>query len=66
MRKMEGNLLGLRPGGQLGATHGEAVILSQQLRHGLVVRIAGSHPAGPGSIPGGGTNFLTFFIPMSF
>ena len=27
---------------------------SQQVRHGLVVRIAGSHPAGPGSIPGGG------------
>ena len=26
----------------------------QHLRHGLVVRIAGSHPAGPGSIPGAG------------
>ena len=25
-----------------------------QVRHGLVVRIAGSHPAGPGSIPGAG------------
>ena len=25
------------------------------VRHGLVVRIAGSHPAGPGSIPGAGT-----------
>ena len=24
------------------------------LRYGLVVRIAGSHPAGPGSIPGNG------------
>ena len=24
------------------------------LRYGLVVRIAGSHPAGPGSIPGAG------------
>ena len=27
-------------------------------RHGLVVRIAGSHPAGPGSIPGAAKNFL--------
>ena len=26
-----------------------------QIRHGLGVRIAGSHPAGPGSIPGVGT-----------
>jgi hypothetical protein len=24
------------------------------IRHGLGVRIAGSHPAGPGSIPGAG------------
>ena len=30
------------------------------LRYGLVVRIAGSHPAGPGSIPGTGTPFCTF------
>ena len=30
-----------------------------QFRHGLVVRIAGSHPAGPGSIPGAGT--YTFY-----
>ena len=29
------------------------------IRHGLGVRIAGSHPAGPGSIPGAGTfNFF--------
>ena len=28
------------------------------LRHGLAVRIAGSHPAGPGSTPGVG--ILTF------
>ena len=28
------------------------------LRHGLAVRIAGSHPAGPGSTPGVGTHFL--------
>ena len=27
------------------------------IRHGLVVRIAGSHPAGPGSIPGVGNLF---------
>ena len=27
---------------------------SHHIRHGLVVRIAGSHPAGPGSIPGAG------------
>jgi hypothetical protein len=26
-------------------------------RYGLVVRIAGSHPAGPGSIPGNGRNY---------
>ena len=30
------------------------------LRYGLVVRIAGSHPAGPGSIPGTGTPFCIF------
>ena len=28
------------------------------IRHGLAVRIAGSHPAGPGSTPGVGTLFL--------
>ena len=28
--------------------------LKHEFRHGLVVRIAGSHPAGPGSIPGAG------------
>ena len=27
------------------------------IRHGLGVRIAGSHPAGPGSIPGVGIPF---------
>ena len=32
----------------------ESSQFSQQFRHGLVVRIAGSHPAGPGSIPGAG------------
>ncbi len=29
-----------------------------------MVRIAGSHPAGPGSIPGGGINF--FFISLIY
>ncbi len=29
-----------------------------KIRYGLVVRIAGSHPAGPGSIPGNGILFL--------
>jgi hypothetical protein len=33
--------------------------LSFNLRYGLVVRIAGSHPAGPGSIPGNGISILT-------
>ncbi len=28
-------------------------------RYGLVVRIAGSHPAGPGSIPGNGKYILS-------
>ncbi len=32
------------------------------VRHGLVVRIAGFHPAGPGSIPGGGTPFFTVHV----
>ena len=34
------------------------------IRHGLGVRIAGSHPAGPGSIPGVGTSFCQslFFV----
>ena len=37
---------------------------SKQIRHGLGVRIAGSHPAGPGSIPGAGIEsfFLLFFL----
>ena len=29
-----------------------------QIRYGLGVRIAGSHPAGPGSIPGNGMIIL--------
>ena len=31
--------------------------IEQQLRYGLVVRIPGSHPGGPGSIPGVGKLF---------
>ena len=31
------------------------------LPHGLAVRIAGSHPAGPGSTPGGGTQIFFVF-----
>ena len=30
------------------------------LRYGLVVRISGSHPGGPGSIPGNGILFSVF------
>ena len=32
-------------------------MLWKQIRYGLGVRIAGSHPAGPGSIPGNGIFF---------
>ena len=32
-------------------------VIIHQIRHGLVARIAGSHPAGPGSTPGVGTLF---------
>ncbi len=32
------------------------------VRYGLGVRIAGSHPAGPGSIPGNGNRF---FLPVN-
>ena len=35
-------------------------LLSNTVRYGLVVRIAGSHPAGPGSIPGNGITFFHF------
>ena len=35
-------------------------MLLVSLRYGLVVRIAGSHPAGPGSIPGNGILFDFF------
>ena len=34
--------------------------IEQQLRYGLVVRIPGSHPGGPGSIPGNGNLFGGF------
>ena len=31
------------------------------IRYGLVVRISGSHPGGPGSIPGNGILFHKYF-----
>ena len=34
-------------------------VASSSTSHGLVVRIPGSHPGGPGSIPGNGNPFLT-------
>ncbi len=37
--------------------------MCSSVRHGLVVRISGSHPGGPGSIPGVGNLFFTFFVP---
>ena len=39
---------------------------SLNLRHGLVVRILGSHPRGPGSIPGTGTFFFLSMIFFNF
>ena len=38
------------------------VSLSYILRYGLVVRIPGSHPGGPGSIPGNGKLFEKSFL----
>ena len=38
----------------------KSLTLITNLRYGLVVRIAGSHPAGPGSIPGNGILLKTF------
>ena len=35
------------------------------IRYGLVVRIAGSHPAGPGSIPGTGTESFFVIFPVA-
>ena len=35
--------------------------LKQKVRYGLVVRIPGSHPGGPGSIPGNGKLFEKVF-----
>ena len=33
---------------------------SPSVRYGLVVRISGSHPGGPGSIPGNGNHLFLF------
>ena len=35
----------------------------QLVRYGLGVRIAGSHPAGPGLIPGNGNIILKLWVP---
>ena len=40
-----------------GLSIGKLKLSPTCLRYGLVVRIAGSHPAGPGSIPGNGKLF---------
>ena len=37
----------------------------QFFRYGLVVRIPGSHPGGPGSIPGNGIFFISHVITIS-
>ena len=36
---------------------GKVEFTTHLLRYGLVVRISGSHPGGPGSIPGNGRHF---------
>ena len=33
-------------------------VVESKIRYGLVVRIPGSHPGGPGSIPGNGIFFV--------
>ena len=45
---------------ELNSNNSSSTIFIMQIRHGLGVRIAGSHPAGPGSIPGVGTYFYHF------
>ena len=39
-------------------------IISNVVLHGLVVRIPGFHPGGPGSIPGLGTIFIKYLIKL--
>ena len=43
------------------ATNTLVIVYLVSFRYGLVVRIAGSHPAGPGSIPGNGNLFHLSF-----
>ena len=38
----------------------------ETVRYGLVVRIPGSHPGGPGSIPGNGNFGQLFFLQEYF
>ena len=45
-----------------GLSMGKLKLSPTSLRYGLVVRIAGSHPAGPGSIPGNGNFYINFTI----
>jgi hypothetical protein len=45
----------------LAATCTLIIISYVSFRYGLVVRIAGSHPAGPGSIPGNGKLFFCYY-----
>ena len=47
----------------LGADYPQHFPWLLPIRHGLVVRIAGSHPAGPGSIPGAGK--IPFWLGLS-
>ena len=39
---------------------------NRSIRYGLVVRIPGSHPGGPGSIPGNGIFFSKISTRMGF
>ena len=44
-------------GREAHVSHESRLQIGQKLRYGLVVRIPGSHPGGPGSIPGNGKLF---------
>ena len=45
---------------------GKVEFTTHLLRYGLVVRISGSHPGGPGSIPGNGILFHKYFSVLYF
>ena len=42
-----------------------SLMLNLSIPHGLMARILGSHPRGPGSIPGVGEHFSLFYFPTS-